>query len=49
MKLGAEFCDDRYGGDYFLTNTPGRERLISDIAKCFYRVFTSENENNSSQ
>ena len=26
--------------DYFFTNAPGRERLVSDIAKWFYRVVT---------
>jgi type I restriction enzyme R subunit len=33
--------------DYFFTNAPGRSHLISDIAKWFYQVVSSENENAS--
>jgi len=31
--------------DYFFTNAPGRSHLISDIAKWFFQVVASENEN----
>jgi type I restriction enzyme, R subunit len=31
--------------DYFFTNAPGRSRLISDIAKWFYQVVSSETAN----
>ncbi|MUM02608.1 type I restriction endonuclease subunit R [Mycolicibacterium sp. CBMA 334] len=33
--------------DYFFTNAPRRSHLISDIAKWFYQVVSSENENAS--
>ncbi|MCH9733361.1 MAG: DEAD/DEAH box helicase family protein [Actinomycetia bacterium] len=33
--------------DYFFTNGPGRSHLISDIAKWFYQVVSSENVNAS--
>jgi type I restriction enzyme R subunit len=31
--------------DYFFTNAPGRSHLISDIAKWFYQVVSSETAN----
>jgi type I restriction enzyme R subunit len=33
--------------DYFFTSAPGRSHLVSDIAKWFYQVVTSQNENAS--
>ncbi len=35
--------------DYFFTNAPGRAHLISDIAKWFYQVVSSQHENTASQ
>ncbi|MCH9731930.1 MAG: DEAD/DEAH box helicase family protein [Actinomycetia bacterium] len=35
--------------DYFFTNAPGRSHLISDIAKWFYQVVSSEQDNIDSQ
>jgi type I restriction enzyme R subunit len=33
--------------DYFFTSAPGRSHLVSDIAKWFYQVVTSKDENAS--
>jgi type I restriction enzyme, R subunit len=41
----ATAADNQGAHEKFFTNAPGRSHLISDIAKWFYQVVSSENAN----